>query len=301
MQPEMTPHEIANEIYARQIHCRIYGEGETFVMVEGKTDEVLWEEYRSRDDCTLYPAYGKDRIIDALQVANRRDMRGVAGIVDADYWLITEADELGTENLLYDDCCPDMESILLSSPVLDKLLRNNLFSFEIDDIRLFVAKLKENAYRLAAEFGYFRLLNEIRCYGLTCNAIPLADVIEVNSLEFDARQVAARLTGGRTDITGDDLLQQVDQLRQRYSPDGPQLCRGKDIVAIIAHILPTLFEAQFEADLPPDSLLAFNEKALGINLRSAYDSRYFKMTSLFGCIRNWESDNPCYKILAEDI
>ena len=50
MIPDPTPDEIVNEINTRQIYSRIYDEGETFVMVEGKTDHVLWEEYRSRKD-----------------------------------------------------------------------------------------------------------------------------------------------------------------------------------------------------------------------------------------------------------
>ena len=29
-----------------------------------------------------------------------------------DYWLISKADVLGMDNLLYDGCCPDMEAIL---------------------------------------------------------------------------------------------------------------------------------------------------------------------------------------------
>ena len=100
MLPEMTAHEIANEIGIRQIQSRIYGEGETFVMVEGKTDQVLWEEFRAKEDCTLYPAKGKDKIIAALEISKSRGYRGIAGIVDLDYWLITESDELATDNLL---------------------------------------------------------------------------------------------------------------------------------------------------------------------------------------------------------
>ena len=72
---------------------RIYGEGETFVMVEGKTDEVLWEEYRSKEDCTIYPSKAKTGLLLHYDITKKRGNRGVAGIVDGDYWLITEADE----------------------------------------------------------------------------------------------------------------------------------------------------------------------------------------------------------------
>ncbi|MCY3864025.1 MAG: DUF4435 domain-containing protein [Chloroflexi bacterium] len=299
----MTAHEIANEIGVRQIHSRIYGEGETFALVEGKTDEVLWEEFRSREDCTLIPAQGKDKILAALEVTEARDMRGVAGIVDLDYWLITKADELGTDNLLYDDCCPDMELIVLCSPALKKVLRNELYSFDFDieEVHEFAGKLACEALRLAMEFGYFRLLNYLNCYGLHCNSICFEEVIDSDTLELDRELVASKLAGGKPEMTGADLLRQVDDLREKYPPDSIQLCRGKDVVAIMAYILPNLFQSVFEEALPLEAMTAFRAKALSNKLRSSYDSAYFKGTSLFGCIRLWESANKPYRILKPDI
>ena len=301
MQAEMMPHEIANEIGVRQIQSRIYGEGETFVMVEGKTDEVLWEEFRSREDCTIYPVNGKDRVVAALDIVNKRDSRAVAGIVDADYWLITEADELGADNLLYDDRCPDIETLLLSSPALKKVLRNELYNCDIEKIHELADRLKSEGLRLAMEYGYFRLLNHLNCYGLKCNAIALAEVIDIDSLELDRKLVASRLTGDKPGLASDELLRQVEELRQRYPPDNLQLCRGKDVVAIMAHILPSLFRTKFGEDLPPDAERAFGEKALSTRLRSAYEFGYFKQTSLFDCIQHWETKNCPYKILKPEI
>ncbi len=297
MQSEMTPHEIANEIGVRQIQSRIYGEGETFVMVEGKTDEVLWEEYRSREDCTLYPAHGKDKIIAALGVAKKRGMCGIAGIVDADYWLIIDADELATENLLYDACCPDMESLLLCSPALKKVLRNNFYDYEIEDIHEFAEKVTKKAQALAMEFGYFRLLNHLKDYGLRCNAIRFDEVIDKNTLELDRDWIAKRLAEDNADISSEELLRQVEELRVAYPPGDTQLCRGKDVAAIMAMILPLHFKAEFGDDLLP----SMNDKELSIRLRTAYEYGYFKQTSLFVCIQEWESANCPYKILKPEI
>lgn len=294
----MEPPDYVAEYYVARFYEK------SFVMLEGTTDRALWNEFTDEFNCSLYPTKvdeGKDVIIDALTSSWLRDLPGFAGIVDADYWLIMNAPELETNSLLYDDRCPDMESILLASDALKKVLRNNLYSFDVGEIHQIAEVLTRESSRLAAEFGYFRLLNGIRDYGLKCNAIPMADVIDADKLELDAKQVASRLTGGRPELTSEDIMEQVGQLREQYPPTNPQLCRGKDVVAIIAHILPSLFKSHFGEDLPSDSATAFREKALAISLRSSYDSRYFKETSLYGCIRNWESDNPCYKILAEDI
>lgn len=296
MLPQWSPQAMANIIFTHQVRSRVHGEGETFVMVEGKTDEVLWEEFRSREDCTIYPVDGKDRVVDTLDIVKKRDSSGVAGIVDADYWLITDADELGTDNLLYDDCCPDMEMILLCSPALKKVLRHELPE-DIDAAHNFAELLSRESKSLAAEYGYFRLLNHLNAYGLKCNAIPLSEVIDIDSLELDAKLLAARLTGGRPDILSDDLLRQVADLRQRYSPDNIQLCRGKDVIAILAHILPALYEARFGEVLPDSAREIFQAKRLAKELRKAYEYIYFKDSSLFGCIQNWENTNSPYKIL----
>ncbi|MCY4019236.1 MAG: DUF4435 domain-containing protein [Chloroflexi bacterium] len=301
MLPEMTAHEIANEIGARQIYSRIYGEGETFVMVEGKTDQVLWEEFRSREDCTLYPAKGNDKIIAALEVAKKRDMRGISGIVDGDYWLITDADELGTDNLLYDDCCPDMESILLESPALRKVLRHSINADDMQQLHEFADKLKCEAQRLAAEFGYFRLLNHLNDYGLRCNSIPFHEIIDRDTLELDRDLVASRLAGDQPGLTSEEMLRQVDELRKQYPPGDAQLCRGKDVIGIMAFILPILFKSEFGDDLSALTTASVQDKGLSKDLRLAYEFGYFKGTSLFNCIQKWECENQPFKILHPEI
>lgn len=290
----MEPPNYVSEYYLARFASK------SFVMVEGTTDRALWNEYTDRMLCSLYPTKedkGKDTIIAALKSTHLRDMLGFAGIVDADYWLITQAPELNTDNLLYDDCCSDMELILLRSDALKKILRNNFYNFDIDEIDCFAETLIRESYRLAAEFGYFRLYNDVNDCGLRCNAIPLAHVIDVETLELEAKLVASKLTGHIPGLTSEDLLQQVAQLREQYPPNNRKLCRGKDVVAIIAHIFPALFEAHFGKDLPPNTSAAFKEMPLSISLRSAYEFGYFKQTSLFKRIQEWEDQNCPYKIL----
>ena len=305
MQPEMTAHEIANEIGVRQIQSRVYGEGETFVMVEGKTDEVLWEEFRSREGCTLYPAQGKDKIIAALEVTMKRRMNGIAGIVDADYWLITEADELGTENLLYDRCFPDMESLLLNSDALKKLLRNHLYRFdiEIEKVHDFAEKLRTEAQRLASEFGYFRLVNYVGDYGVSFKEIwkkyRHGDFILMreNTQEFNREDFCVKLKEICPHVSGFDLLTEVEQFSQQYPPGEIQLCQGHDFVATLAYLLPILFKFEFNEDLSESMKIAFEDRLLSASLRSAYDYGYFRETALFDCIQEWEDKNSPYRIL----
>ncbi len=270
------------------------GKKTSFVMVEGETDRAALEQFAAKQ-CALFPSRGKDNVLYALKSDGFIGVPGIAGIVDADYWLITDAAELATENLLYDDRCPDMESLLLCSPALKKVLRNNLYNYEIEDIHAFAEKVTKKAQALAMEFGYFRLLNHLKDYGLRCNAIRFDEVIDKNTLELDREWIAKRLAEDNADISSEELLREVEELREAFPPGNSQLCRGKDVVAIMAMILPLHFKSEFGDDLSP----SMNDKELSIRLRTAYDSIYFKQTSLFGRIQKWESANCPYKILKE--
>ena len=288
--PECTPSEIVSEL----IIVRMMDKRKTFVMVEGKTDRALWTEYMT--DCALFPTRGKDVIIDALKTPMLRGLSGIAAIVDSDYWLICQADELSTDNLLYDDCCPDMESILLNSPALKKTLRHVFSDYEIEQIHEFAEKLKEESLRLAAELGYFRLLNHIEDYGLKFKEIHFEEFID--GLKLDQDWIARRLAENERGISREALLKEIEELREGYPQEeyNIQLCRGKDALDIMAVILSTLFESQFGDDLPQSIL---NMELTG-NLRMSYEYGYFEKTSLFSSIREWESDNSPYRIIRQE-
>ncbi|MCY4466745.1 MAG: DUF4435 domain-containing protein [Chloroflexi bacterium] len=271
--------------------------GKSFVMLEGKTDRALWTEYMPTNHCYLVYADGKDDIVDALKIPVLRGISGIAGIVDADYWLITDADELDIENLLYDDCCPDMESILLSSPALKKVFRHTFDDIEIGEIHDFTDELTQESLRLAMEFGYFRWLNDCQDHGLPCNSIRFDEVIDNATLQLDCQWVAKRLAEASNAITSEQLLNEVAELRAECLPETIQLCRGKDILAIMAFILPRLYESRFGDALPVNTHSLLRDGQLAKELRKAYEYIYFQETSLFDCIRAWESTNSPYKIL----
>ena len=271
----------------------------TLVMVEGPTDEVLWTGYKK--DCELLPApegKGKDYIIEVLKIARLLNRLGIAAIVDADYWLITQSNELQIANLLYDGCCPDVELILLNSPALEKALLNIPYFYnKTKQIHEFAEKLKEESLRLAAELGYFRLLNHIEDYGISFKEIDYDEFIK-NTLESNRewrKWFAKRLTEHKPWLSSEALLKEIEELREKYPQEeyNIQLCRGKDVINIMVYILPILFKSQFGDDLPQSIL----NMELTAYLRMSYEYGDFEKTSLFSSIREWESNNTPYRII----
>lgn len=295
------------------IMTRNMDNAKAFVLVEGTTDRALWGKFAA-EDCHLRPAQGKDTIVDVLSSTflKGKGMNGIAGIVDADYWLLTDADELGTDNLLYDDCCPDAESILLDSGALKKVLRHSINADDMEQIHQFADTLITEAQRLAMEFGYFRLLNECEQYGISFNcfwkAHNIVDFIDNECQAFDRTWFARKLADhhktrwiDKSDrwIPFDVLLEGVGELEERYPTPDIRLCRGKDVVAIMAHILPALFKTEFGKELSEINHSPIHKRELAKDLRMAYEFGYFMETSLFACIRRWEGENEPYRIIRD--
>ncbi len=167
MTRKRSPQAIVNIINYHKKNWRTHDLGEMFVMVEGETDIDLWEKFSSKENCELFYADGKYNITAALDIINSREEAGVAGIVDADYWLILESDKLHRENLLYDNCYPDAELMILNSAALTDVLKTKFHRDDDPDIQKLADLLQTEAERLAMEFGYFRLLNDCKSYGIS--------------------------------------------------------------------------------------------------------------------------------------
>ena len=278
----------------------------TFVLVEGDTDEALWTKFKACDyHCELQSYDGRSNVRDAIESVNRAGCEGVVAIVDADYWLVNPADELPIKNLLYDSCYPDAETIVLSSHTLRDVIRNYLYSYDAVRVHNLADKVLDVAKGLAIEIGYFRLLNDIEYYQIGFKNFwkrnRHMDFVDETTLEFLGKEFATELKEYSRQVLHEDLLlTKVQELKKNHEPN-IRLCRGHDVIAIIASILPAHFECTFEEELPRIAGEAFQQKALEINLRSSYDSAYFRDTDLFDRIQKWEYENSPYKILKPEI
>ena len=293
---EPRPNFVAECIFVRNLS----GQNTSFVMIEGETDRAALEQFVA-GNCNLFPSKGKDNILFALRSSGFTDVPGIAGIIDLDYTLICDSYERDMPNLLYDDYCPDMESLLLNSPALKKVLRHTFDDITIDEIRDFAVELTNAALGLAMEFGYFRWLNHCRDYGLACNQIRFDEVVDAESLALDCRWVARRLAESNESVTGEQLVEETAELRAKCPPETIQLCRGKDVLAIMALVLPRLYESRFGSALPASAKMLTDKIQLAKELRKAYEYLYFRDTSLFSCIRAWEESNSPYEILKPEI
>ncbi len=311
---EPRPNFVAECFFVRNLS----GKTTSFVMVEGETDRAALEQFAA-GDCALFPSRGKDNVLYALKSDGFIDVPGIAGIIDLDYTLLTNEYDDTLPNLLFDDCYPDLEMIVLNSSkslalkaVMQHALKDE--NYEVEQVCEFTLTLLKTAQRLAAEFGYFRLLNDCKKdYKINFKSFEYSyqqgfinfsetDFIDSGGLELRREWTALRLAeSSKKQIDCEELLRETAELRENHPPHNIQLCRGKDVIAIIVYILPCLFQSHFGTELPYSAKETFQEIQLAKELRKAYKCDYFKRTSLCSCIRSWESANSPYKILKPEI
>ncbi|HEX8435842.1 DUF4435 domain-containing protein, partial [Archangium sp.] len=93
----------------------------TFVLVEGKDDKKFFERYTDSASCHIIVAHGKPKVIEAVLELDKNGIRGVLGIVDADFTVLDQQ-ESPTPNILETDL-HDVECMMLASPALAHVLR----------------------------------------------------------------------------------------------------------------------------------------------------------------------------------
>lgn len=301
-----SPYTIANRVRMSRNNKQY----RTFIFVEGPSDEKLWSKFIPDSICKLQGVCGKTNVIKLLDSDTLHSIEGVAGIVDADYWLIADSPELNSENLIFDKCFPDAEIILLRSSALTDVIADKLDTNDYQLVERFTDELRSAGEKLAMQFGYFRLLNELRDYGIDFKGFwenhRYDEFIDSDLRTIHLQHFAQSLTddhdlrakwGQVNQIACDDLLGGVKELKKYYPMPNIKLCRGHDVVAIMSSILPHMFQSYFRHRLPSSMKSLCRHKVLECNLREKYKEAYFKQTSLFNRICHWQEENHPYRIL----
>lgn len=133
----------------------IHKQMHSLLIVEGPTDKKLYGQFIDTSRCQIIIAYSKATAIEALSTLEKDNCLGILAIVDADFDVLE--DTLSTShNLLLTDT-HDLETMMLQSPALEKLLteycsEGKMATFEEKHGKDVRAKLVESA----TPVGYLR-------------------------------------------------------------------------------------------------------------------------------------------------
>jgi hypothetical protein len=278
VQDLITPSALANRVRQR----RETHKG-SFLLVEGASDTKFYGQLIDRDCCQLLPpAQNRDKAIKVLEILQAAP--DVVAIVDKDF------DELnGTlpavPNLFFTDT-HDLETMLLQSPALEKLLvefgsEKKLAEFD-GDVR---------AVLLAAgcTIGYLLWVSLQDGLHLKFEGIDFPKFIDAATLTIDETKLIEEVKkkSQRLELKTPELQQRLTH-QKAPTHDQWQVCRGHDLI----HILAIGFRKMLGSKQPNEVTVEILER----DLRLAYERTYFRKTQLYVAIGNWQIDHPTYRV-----
>ena len=265
----------------------------TFLIVEGQTaDFRVYKRLVDFKQTKITPAHNKDNALAALKILEDADFAGVVAIVDADFWRLEGLDPTSPNQFITDT--HDLETMLLESPVLDKLLDEFGSAQKITD---FAANnnmdVRQALLTAARPIGYLRWVSQRGDLSLKFEGIVFSRFIDHDTLHIDISELIREVKNKsrRHDLDDNDLRNKIDKLTdpQHNSWD---ICCGHDLVCILSFGLYRILGSNQPSEVKPEIL----ERSL----RIGYESAYFLLTQLYQSLREWETSNPPFRIFSTE-
>jgi hypothetical protein len=281
VQELITPEAIANRVRQR----RTTHQG-SFLIVEGASDAKFYGQLIDKACCQLLPpAQNRDKAIAALKMLQQPLLPGVIAIVDKDF------DDLnGTlpdvPNLFFTDT-HDLETMLLKSPALEKLLGE--FASE-EKLEKFGRDLREVILAAGCTIGYLLWVSLQDGLHLTFEGIDFPKFIDDLTLTIDEAKLIEEVKkkSQKLGLKTPELQQRLNR-QKAPTHDRWQVCRGHDLINILV--------VGFRKTLGSKRSNEVTVEILERELRLAYEQVYFQTTQLYGAIGQWETEHPTYQVL----
>jgi hypothetical protein len=263
---------------------------DAFLIVEGTSDVKLYKQVVDTEHCQLVtPVKGEDgqrtKAIELLKILQQPLLPGVIAIVDKDF------DELNgalpdLPNLFFTDT-HDLETLLLKSPALEKLL-GELGSQE--KLAKFRRDVRAVLLGAGCAIGYLLWVSLQEGLHLKFEGIDFQKFINEETLTIDETQLIEEVKrkSQKLSLKTPDLQKQL-AAKRAPTHDLWQVCRGHDLISILSVGLRKAIGTKPQKDVTVEIL----ERSL----RMCYEQVYFQATQLYAAIYQWEADNPTYQIL----
>lgn len=267
--------------FAASIAMGISGHKDTYVVVEGPTDEALFSELLN-DRVRFHVAEGKTRVVAIIKLLEGYEIKRSFGIVDADYWPLT-GDMPNLPNLFITDTT-DVESLVVRSEAFRKTVKNYCNSQFIEELlrqkglegQLVVRDLLVNG---AAKLGYIRYMSQKEKKSIDFKGVDFSSFVDIQTLTVDDKKLCDFLDS--SGIVTRSLAAEWIDLYAKGAGDPWQFACGHDIVSLM---VLALRQSRLGWRQNRDS---YNKDDIEAGLRQAYETRHFRATCLCRNIEDW--------------
>jgi hypothetical protein len=278
---KFSPNYIATEIRMLRTDKQYSG---SFLIAEGDTDARVWKNLVDSTKCRVENAYNKDLAVKVLNILEKDNFAGVLAIVDADFWIL-EGTVPSSPNLLLTDT-HDLETMLLKSPALEKLLLEHGSEQKIKD---FAKDIRQTLLESAKIIGYLRWASLKFNYGLKFEGLKFKKLRD-DILILDESKLI-KIVKDKSENKGLDekkIRANMDSLKTD-TQDMWHVCCGHDMISILSIALCKVLGSCQPQKVEPN--------VLEQDLRLAYESSYFCKTQLYAAIQQWEKNNQPFQVL----
>ena len=279
---KFSPNYIATEIPMLRTDKQYSG---SFLIAEGDTDARVWKNLVDSTKCRVENAYNKDLAVKVLNILEKDNFAGVLAIVDADFWIL-EGTVPSSPNLLLTDT-HDLETMLLKSPALEKLLLEHGSEQKIKD---FAKDIRQTLLESAKVIGYLRWASLKFDYYLKFEDLAFRKFVEEGTLVLNKSDLI-KTVKDKSQKPGLDerkIQQKMDSLTTT-TQDMWYVCCGHDMIGILSIALCKELGSCKPQKVEPN--------VLEQDLRLAYESSYFCKTQLYAAIQQWEKNNQPFQVL----
>lgn len=254
----------------------------SFLVVEGDSDSKLFSRYMTNNHSQIVIAGGKTTVCGAILGVYDKGMIGILGVIDNDYDSLCGI-PIPSPHIVRTDS-RDIESLLLKSAALELVInefgaREKIVAFEASE----GMTVREALVKRALIFGKLRLLNKQNNWNLNFNNLRVWRFGDVHTWTIDESKVISDVSR-QLKISSAALSQSLCAISVH---DPFVILHGRDTADILAMGLKNkLGNGQIHV------------KQVCQMLRLAFDTAMTAACPLFQRIRDWETINAPYRVLA---
>lgn len=266
----------------------------SFLMVEGITDLRLYSKLVNLEACEVVVGECKQNVMEAIHLCNKENLKGILGIVDADFSHLEEKEEM-IPNLLYTDE-HDLECMLVHSKGYEAILLEYADEKKCRRLEMKTGKsIQQMILENTAQVGYLRWYALQLNLGLKFSHLNFAAFIiaDKDHFEIDSYKMVEEILAGSKKqkiIDKQVLLRELKKL-QKEEHNLWQICCGHDLIEVFSIGLIEIFGDYNAKNLTSGQLEG--------SFRLAYQINYFQKTELYKKILEWEAKDKEYKVISE--
>lgn len=261
----------------------------TIVVVEGVTDQRLFEKFIDKENVRLIQAHSKDKVKSTVKcMEQKRKDNKIIGIVDPDLDLV---EGFKQKHPIYYTDCRDMEMMLIRSNAFNDVMDEYGNRDVIDSRGLTIESIRESIVKASSNVG--KLMKVSRDLGacLSFKDLDFKRFINTRSITCDNRALvdAVVLNTTARKVNRKTIY---DAFLNEENYDPWIVARGHDTVNILLLVL--------NREIGSFNARYLNEGELGGALRLAFSDSDFKATGLFASTESWSenSKNPLWSLIS---